>query len=103
MKKVSFLIRLCLSAMLLAPIGASAQVTVGSGNLPSPFSLLDLDTSIYPKALHLPRLDEETRDLLITSGDESIARGLMIFNIDTKCVEFWNETEWISLCDAALP
>ena len=93
--------KLFLSAMMLAPIGASAQVTIGSSNPPSPWSLLDLDNpenTDRHRALHLPRLSETARDALMPNAD---AMGLMIFNTDTRCLEFWNSTEWISLCDDA--
>jgi len=76
----------------------SSQVTIGSSNPPSPWSLLDLDnpadTDLH-RALHLPRLDNDAREALTPNAD---AQGLMIFNTDTRCLEFWNSTEWISLC-----
>ena len=80
----------------------NAQVTIGSANLPSEMALLNLDASIIPKALHLPRLTEVWRDGLITSdsspADKERAVGLMIFNTDIQCLEFWNGETWISLC-----
>lgn len=79
-------------------MSASAQVTIGSRNPPSPFSLLDLDASKIQRGLHLPRLTETDRDALVNSGDEILAKGLMIFNTDTRCLEFWNGSQWISLC-----
>ena len=102
---------LLLAAILCAPFTVSAQVTIGSDRAPSPWSLLDLDNSErvrnneQPKALHLPRLTDDDRDdlnLEATAGPESPARGLMIFNIDNECVEFWSGTRWISLCEDAL-
>jgi len=80
----------------------SSQVTIGSSNPPSPWSLLDLDnpeSTDRHRALHLPRLYEAERNALVPPGATNVeARGLMIFNRDTRCLEFWNETEWISLC-----
>jgi len=99
LNKSSFFAGLFLSAMLLIPIGVSAQVTIGSSNPPSEFSLLDLDTSIFPRALHLPRLTEDERDALVPHGINVEAKGLMIFNRSTQCLEFWNGEVWISLCD----
>jgi len=80
----------------------SSQVTIGSSNPPSPWSLLDLDNPADTdrhRALHLPRLDNDAREALTPNAD---AQGLMIFNTDTRCLEFWNSTEWISLCVDAL-
>ena len=54
----------------------------------------------------MPRLTDDDRDNLnleATAGPESPARGLMIFNTDNECVEFWSGTRWISLCVDALP
>jgi len=107
MRKQSLFVKLYLSAMLVffAPIGANAQVTIGSSHPPSDWSLLDLqnpsDTDLH-RALHLPRLDIDAREALFDSNDPNpTAKGLMIFNTDTRCLEFWNSTEWISLCDDA--
>ena len=103
---------LLLAAILCAPFTISAQVTIGSDRAPSPWSLLDLDNSErvrnneQPKALHLPRLTDDDRDdlnLEATAGQESPARGLMIFNIDNECVDFWSGTAWISLCEGDEP
>ena len=102
---------LLLAAILCAPFNAGAQVTIGSDRAPSPWSVLDLDNSErvrnneQPKALHLPRMTDDDRDNLnleATAGPESPARGLMIFNTDNECVEFWSGTRWISLCEDAL-
>ena len=64
--------------LFFVPFTASAQITIGSGNQPSPWSLLDLE------ALPLP--------------DQERAKGLMIFNLFNNCLEFWNGGRWISLC-----
>jgi len=101
MRKQSLFVKLYLSAMLVffASIGANAQVTIGSDNPPSQWSLLDLNENAdgtSSRALHLPRLDNDAREALTPNAD---AQGLMIFNTETRCLEFWNSTEWISLCD----
>ena len=93
--------------VLFVPIGANSQVTIGSGSLPSEWSLLDLDASDIPRALHLPRLDITARDALMSSAssqsDQNLAIGLMIFNTETRCIEIWNSREWVSLCDGDIP
>jgi len=108
----SFFLRLYLSAMMVSLVSmtASAQVTIGSSNPPSKFALLDLDNSeqqAKPKGLHLPRLSEEYRDALVNliseQNDKDLAVGLLIYNTDINCVEFWNGEEWISLCEGDTP
>jgi len=115
MRKQSLFVKLYLSAMLVffASIGVNAQVTIGSSNPPSPWSLLDLnenvdDTNTSSRALHLPRLNYAQRDALINESSPPLrqdsAMGLMIFNVDNQCLEFWSGSEWISRCvDAPRP
>jgi len=113
MKNSSFFVRLFFSAsiLLFAPMSASAQVTIGSSNPPSPWSLLDLDNpenTDRHRALHLPRLSYAQRDALINESSPPLrqdsAIGLMIFNVENQCLEFWNGSEWISRCvDATHP
>ena len=109
-KKIFF--ALILSAVMCVPFTMSAQVTIGSGNEPSQWSLLDLDNreQEQPKALHLPRLDTEERRLLtesFTPNDKEAAKGLMIYRTDAMgdvgCLEFWNGEEWVSLCETDDP
>ena len=54
----------------------------------------------------LPQLTTEQRNALITSGyNMPTAGGLVIYNVDNNCAEYWNHYEkaWISLCGAANP
>ena len=109
MKK--FFLTLLLTAMICVPFTASAQITIGSGNPPSPWSLLDLQScDNNPKALHLPRLNLSERNAL---GLEDLiceyrieeSKGLMIFRIDCSnpnigCLEVWNGEEWMSFCES---
>ena len=44
------------------------------------------------QGLRVPRLTTTDRNSLVT------AKGLLIFNIDTKCLEYWNGIEWVALC-----
>ena len=109
MKKLSFFAKLFFTAVLVffTSMGVNSQVTIGSGNLPSDFSLLDLDASVNARALHLPRLTSSERDALVSSSssqsDQGLAIGLMIYNTDNDCVEFWNSIQWISLCEGDAP
>ena len=100
MKRNVFLSRLLLSAALLAPLGASAQVTAGSGKNPESFSVLEL-VSNQKRGLRLPQMTTAQRDAMqATFGAlaTSEAMGLQIFNTDTKCVETWNGTQWLAKC-----
>ena len=109
MKTKSFFLTLLLAAMIFVPAHLSAQVTIGSDRAPSPWALLDLDNSErvrnneQPLGLHLPRLDEEARYDLDAETAGTPAQGLMIFNIDNECLEFWSGTAWISLCEGDEP
>jgi len=108
MRKQSLFVKLCLSAMVFfAPIGVNAQVTIGSNNPPSEFSLLYLDASEQRRALHNARLTTAQRDALVTpaSGQtaQNLAMGLMIYNTDTQCLEFWSGSQWVSLCVGETP
>ena len=94
---------LLLAAIIFVPFTTNAQVTIGSGRAPSEWSLLDLCTDYQRKALHNARMETDDRDALMHPDhpcDDSRrdARGLMIFNIEDDCLEFWNGTQWVSLC-----
>ena len=113
MNTKNYFFTLLLAAVICAPASLSAQVTIGSGADPSRWSLLDLDNQARiglqerPKALHLPRMNSDDRDALAApvSGDErrEPQRGLMIFNVENHCLEFWSGTEWVSLCEGNEP
>ena len=100
---------LLLAAILCAPFTVSAQVTIGSDRVPSPWSLLDLCTREQQRALHNARMNTEQRDSLMNedwlpAAERIEAQGLMIFNTDNDgCLEFWSGTQWISLCEGDEP
>jgi uncharacterized protein (TIGR02145 family) len=52
-------------------------------------------TQLY-QGYRTPRLTCAQRDVLNTATEQ--AKGTVIYNIDTACLEYWNGTEWISLC-----
>ncbi|GHT09562.1 hypothetical protein FACS189426_08340 [Bacteroidia bacterium] len=94
-----------------------AQVTIGSNQTPHDFSVLELTSD--SKGLRLPQLTTAQRNAwseyflgntvtnpadpsggsLITPDQQEKARGLVIYNIDTDCMECWNTQKWILLCD----
>jgi len=80
---------------------AKSQVTIGSQNAPQTFSVLELISK--EGGLRLPQLTSDERDnLKLDALTDSIiieaAKGLVIYNTDTDCLEFWNGTKWVSLC-----
>jgi len=82
-----------------------AQVTIGSQEAPKSFSILELISTTG--GLRLPQLsDQELTDLtnnkLSTSDAKEAAKGLVIYNKTTNCLEFWNGDKWISLCQSKL-
>jgi len=85
--------------MCCALYNLNAQVTVGSNKIPEMFSVLEL-ISNNSRALRLPQLTTAQRDELGTeiAVHPSEAVGLTFYNLDTDCEEFWNGTEWKSLC-----
>jgi len=100
--KQSILFGCILSVILFVTISASAQVTIGTTNPPSSFSLLYLDASEQQRALHNARLTTDQRNLLVTPSsepaDKETAMGLLLFNTDYNCLEYWNGSQWVSLC-----
>ncbi len=98
MKKISY----CLLAMMMLTTGVSAQVTIGSGDVPKDFSVLEL-ISNNTRGLRLPHIATTVqRDIVFTDADgfktNPLAQGLQIFNMETRCVETWNGTVWIQSC-----
>ena len=97
-----------LVAILFFASPLKAQVVVGEDKEPYGFSLLELISSSGNEGgLRLPQLgkadQEALRDQLLqyqneVDPDDKSTRGLVIFNTFTKCVEYWNGSEWVSLC-----
>jgi hypothetical protein len=96
MKKV---LLFALILIFLKTANVNAQVTIGAEAEPDEFSLLDIVTTNIKKGLHMPRLTTAERDAL-TSREKNITKGLVIYNTDADCQEYWNGMEWISLCQA---
>ena len=99
MKHTLNLLRLSivLLAALFFVLPGKAQVTIGSTDEPQSFSLLEITTDITPGGLRLPHLTTTQRNSLFTARPPK-AGGLAIYNTTTKCVEYWNDTKWVSLC-----
>ena len=101
MKSKQYIFKLLFfAAILCLPFTAKAQVVIGDASPPQPFSALELISN--QAGLRLPQMNNAQRTALqATFGAEAqgAARGLQIFNTQTGCVEVWNGTHWISLCD----
>jgi uncharacterized protein (TIGR02145 family) len=100
MRQKSFYLMLAL--VMMSAASANAQVTIGEIKDPEAYSILEL-VSNGQGGLRMPQLTTEERIALTTEAFESagLAQGLAIFNTDTKCLEFWNGTKWITISQAA--
>ena len=80
--------------IVCVPARMNAQVTVGSATPPASYSLLELCTSKIDGGLRLPQLNTVQRNALRKTFDAGIhANGLVIYNTDNNCVEYWNTIE----------
>jgi len=81
-----------------------AQVTIGDFIAPQTFSVLELVTTKATGGLRLPQMQTAERDAITTDEFKAnpLAKGLMIFNTTTNCVDIWNGYEWIEFSGNAL-
>jgi hypothetical protein len=100
MKKNLFSIWVFLLAVFWAA-DTNAQATIGNKTgtpkAAEAFSALEI-ISNGTGGLRLPQLTTTQRNALAVSQN-ALASGLTIFNSTTNCVEYWNNSRWISLCD----
>jgi len=99
MKRIALSVRwnFTLSCCLLAVFacaGLQAQTVIG-GTTPHPTAELDVQSS--ERGFLPPRLTEAERDAINTP-----ATGLTIYNIDARCIEFFNGLAWRNLCDGTV-
>jgi len=97
---IYLLILIVISLLFALPL--KAQVNIGSDTIPHSFSILELTTSILKGGLRLPQLTTDAISKLNTAGVDA-AQGLVVYNMNNNCLEFWNGNTWISLCDNILP
>lgn len=69
-----------------------------STHIVEPFSVLEVSTVHNKGGFRLPQLTTVERYALEAKLNTTTAKGLMVFNITTNCVETWNGTTWISQC-----
>ncbi|GHU65424.1 hypothetical protein FACS1894123_11300 [Bacteroidia bacterium] len=93
-----------------------SQVTIGAGEAPHDFSVLELTSD--SRGVRLPQLTTAQRNAWrdyflgtntgnpvnpsgsgVTPDELANSPGLAIFNTDTKCYEYWNAGRWVSLCE----
>jgi len=75
-----------------------SQVMIGEQTSPQPYSILELSTVKSKGGFRLPQLTTAGRNLLAVSSSDALSFGLVIYNTDTDCVEYWNGAKWVSLC-----
>jgi hypothetical protein len=103
MKKIILNIAVAMLFTVNGATNVNAQVTIGAEKAPEPFSVLELIAN-DTRGLRLPQMATAQRNGLTTQfkADETsaeikeAAKGLQIFNIDTKCVETWNGDAWLT-------
>jgi len=86
--------------LLFFALPLKAQVTIGAQQAPHSYSLLELTAAQKAGGLRLPMLSNDERDALKLTPDSTEASGLVIYNTDIDCVEFWSSGKWIDLCSA---
>jgi len=80
--------------LLFFALPLKAQVTIGAQKAPHSYSVLELMSA---KGLRLPVLNNSERDALKLTPDSTEAGGLVIYNTDIDCIEFWSDGKWIDL------
>ncbi|MDR3327483.1 MAG: formylglycine-generating enzyme family protein [Prevotellaceae bacterium] len=95
-----FFFTLLFAVMAAMPKSAMSQVTIGADRDPQSFSVLELISN--NKGLRLPQLTTAQRDALALTGN-NLANGLTIFNLTTRCLEYWAVDVWKQQCGPGGP
>ena len=102
MKKTTLLLMLVSVFM----IKTQAQVTIGSGNAPKKFSMLEVvSTPSNPGGLRLPHLDDDDKNAIETYllADEANSKGLLIYSTSNNQIEVWDGTQWLAVAIPSEP
>ncbi len=86
MKKIKIYISLLLTAIAFAGIQAADEPT----------------QKVSVKGIRVPILTEDYRnEIPVTIGETANpnARGQLVYSVETNCLQFWNGSQWINLCD----
>lgn len=90
-KRIFFLLTICFFLLTL-PLLLPAQVGINDSNAdPDPSAMLDVESS--DKGLLLPRMTTAQRNAI-----SSPATGLMIYNLDDSCFNYFLGEKWIKDC-----
>ena len=91
----------CYSIFLLLffAMPLKAQVKIGDNSTPpKSFSVLELSTAKVKGGLRLPQLT--TAQCTALSGlSDPAADGLVVYNTDIDCIEYWHAGQWVTLCN----
>ncbi|PWN62809.1 hypothetical protein [Chryseobacterium viscerum] len=83
---------------------ATINAQVGINNTtPNTKSVLDIVSKNNNTGVLFPRLTTAQRDAIAPSTTDPSIDGLLIYNTDNKCYEFWNRTAWVSTCSSTTP
>ncbi len=80
---------------ILFTVNTEAQMTIGGKKEPEAFSVLEL---LNKGGLRLPQMTTAERNAFAVKNNDK-GNGLTIYNKTTDCVEYWNKTRWVSLCE----
>ena len=89
------------SLMFLMTANVQAQITVGADVPPKPYSVLEISTENVKGGLRLPQLTTTERNALDTKSDNVAAKGLLVYNKDENCVNYYNGSKWRNFCEGA--
>lgn len=94
MKKIIYFILLQLSCLTFAQVG------IGTTS-PNAKSMLDIASTA--KGVLLPRMSQAQRDAILPGTIDAGRDGLLIYNTDTGCFNYWNiaQNKWVSLCQSS--
>ena len=84
-----------LTTLTFLSLYTTIQAQVKIGDNPTEINTsAELEIESTDKGILLPRLTTAQRDAI-----SEPAEGLLIYNIETKCLEFFNEAEWVNNCN----
>jgi len=81
--------------LLIAVKGYSQNVGIGTN---TPHHKAKLEVADSTRGVLITRMTSAQRDTLTNKPE-----GLMIYNLTTHCLEFWNGSQWISTCASTAP
>ena len=99
LKKDKFRLPIVLLIAGLFALPLEAQVNIGSDDAPQPFSVLELTTTLKQGGIRLPQLTTAERNALDLTSYPDAAKGLVIYNTDIDCIEYWTRDRWVTLCN----